>query len=145
MRTMFEKPSSRKHPVQREKFDRWRERLRCHAAENSVLFRIDPMLAFEVEALLHAYYGGEWRMIFALIRKHSVLSYHSLIGRVTFWFCDFIGWTKVYFYPETRLMRAHHQRHGRKCSGSPNCSNMNCIDDSIPSWFKKICRWDKYP
>ena len=81
-------------------------------------------------------------MIFHLLKKQSHMSLFMFFNRCKIQFCDWMGWTRVYDYPETKSMIAHSERHGRKCSGSPNCSNMNCINDSIPKWFKVLTRWD---
>ena len=78
-------------------------------------------------------------MIWLAVRLNARTAYH----RTLMWVCDRVGWTKLYHMPETDTMRAFTMRHGRKCSGSPNCDNMNCIGDSVPRWFKWLTRWGK--
>ena len=131
------------HPVLKKQYEMRLARISDHIRSNSPMMRIPPIAASECQMLLEAYHGGRWKTIFALTGMAIFLLRHDLNARFVIWLCDLAGWTKVYDIPETEKMRAHKQRHGRKCSGSPNCQNVNCIDDSIPAWFKFISRWDK--
>lgn len=134
----------RKFPIHPERFSKHADRIieRCRE-KGSIMFRIPPMAALECEILLHYYYGSKWRMVWHLFRAALHQSIHSGYNRCLIKICDWMGWTKVYHIPETPEFRAHYQRHGRKCSGSPNCNNMRCIDESIPKWFRWLTRWDK--
>jgi hypothetical protein len=84
---------------------------------------------------------GDSRAIAAIRRAivSDTLSYRWL--RVCIWISDRAGWTKLYHIPTTDELLEHWQRHGRKCSGSPNCDNWNCISDSLPKWFKRLTVW----
>lgn len=131
-----------RRPINRAQFENRRERLIKHARENPpMMWRIEPMLVFEIKLLLEAYYGGKWREVWALAREAANYDSNALITSARIKICDWAGWTKLYYYPETETMVGHWQRHGRKCSGSPNCNNHHCIDDSIPGWFKWLTRW----
>lgn len=102
---------------------------------------IPPIIASEFELALHAYYGSRWQMVRALARKALVLWWDGKVGGCLMWISDTVGWTKVYHVPETKDYVDHYRRHGRKCSGSPNCQNMDCINDSLPKWFRRILEW----
>jgi hypothetical protein len=132
-----------KYPIHKERWERRVDRIRGHGP-NSFMWRVAPAIAFELRLLLESYYGGPWRMVWALFRLTFSNIIHTWTGRLRIWVCDRMGWTKIYFVPETDYMRAHWRRHGRKCSGSPNCDNINCIQDSVPGWYRWLTRWDKY-
>ena len=94
------------------------------------------MAAFAMWPALKAYYGSAPRALWALFRQEIYLWRHSVNGRFCIWFSDRMGWTKLYHFPESPGWREHWRRHGKKCSGSPNCQNDNCIEDSQPRWFR---------
>jgi hypothetical protein len=58
------------------------------------------------------------------------------------WICDRMGWTRLYWISDTYEIPGHHERHGRKCSGSPNCNNPFCISEGVPRWFRRLTFWD---
>lgn len=132
-----------KKPVMKESFERQLGRIRSHCKSESPMMKIAPIARMEMIIALSYYHGGRGRLALALLREWFVLARSHYCCAITMFVCDRMGWTKVYHYPETDSMIAHSQRHGRKCSGSPNCSNANCIDDSVPRWFKILSRWDK--
>ncbi len=131
-------------PRNPEKMERQLRRIGQHFKSNSAMMRIPPIAALECQMVLHGYYGGSWRMIWALIGKQLVLDYHALKTRAVMALSDGMGWTKLHHYPESADFVAHAQRHGRQCSGSPNCADNECIDRALPRWLKWITRWDKY-
>jgi len=128
-----------KYPAKPKQYEDRRKRM----LEGGPLSRITPLFTMQAKLLLSAYYGSQTKAAIAMLRESFMLWRHSKYLRSLLWICDTIGWTKVYWYPETRDMIGHHQRHGRKCSGSPNCANNHCISDGIPKWFRVITRWDK--
>jgi hypothetical protein len=124
------------------RFYKWQRKL-IDPEANLVARTIPAMFVWGSWLAISCYHGGCWKALFFIARHeiHSaiVLRWHTFL----IWICDRAGWSKIYEYPETETMLAHLQRHGRKCSGSPNCSDMDCIGRSIPRWFKVITRWDK--
>lgn len=100
------------------------------------------MIMLECKMLMESYYGGRWRFAWRLLYEAAYITFHDIIACVRIKICDWMGWTKLYYYPQTDEMLGHWQRHGRKCSGSPNCANMNCIEEGVPKWFRWITRWD---
>lgn len=95
-------------------------------------------LAMECQLVLQAYYGGRLAAAWFFIKSAFHIWKDTRISRALMWFSDLMGWTKVYDIPETPDYAAHQQRHGRFCSGSPNCNNDRCIEQSCPNWFRKI-------
>lgn len=139
---MKQKRTGPKRPADPVGFDKGRARIRKDARANDLMFRIDGMLMFSLEWMQECYYGGRWATVWALFRKAIYYSWHERVGGLRIWICDRAGWTKIYEVPETATHYGHRQRHGRKCSGSPNCNNMNCIEESVPRWFRWITRWE---
>lgn len=119
-------------------------RMREHAKSDSVMWKIPAVVMLEVRCLQNAYWGGPWRVVWALFKEQCYLSFHGFLSFLRIKICDWMGWTKVYWYPETERMIGHHRRHGAKCSGSPNCHNDHCIEDSVPNWYKKLVHWPLY-
>lgn len=120
------------------------ERIKEHARADSPMLKIPPIAASECLLVVHAYYGGPWHAIWNLIRMQLFLGYHGVRGSLIWRFCDLVGWTKVVHHPGNANALEHWRRHGKQCSGSPNCHDMDCSDRSIPRWFKKLVGWDKY-
>lgn len=127
--------TKRKYPVKPEGFKRWCDSIH---KDHKLFADIAPMKAFQFKAALDNYYGGRWATIVALIKEAWYLTWRGWVVSAMVWFSDRMGWTKLYFYHETEKSHAHHCRHGSKCSGSPNCANEHCIEDSWPKWFKKL-------
>lgn len=127
-------------PVDPKRYNHWKDRLR----DDSPIHQIPAIFTNEVWWCLRAYYGGSIRALLSLARQDFYLWRGYKWNGFTIWLCDRFGWTKIYHYPETEEMMEHEERHGRKCSGSPNCSDVTCIDRSIPKWFKKLMGrdWD---
>lgn len=122
------------------------ERIRGHFVNSGGIgSRITPLMMMELELLQQAYYGSQLKAGRHLLWAGIKDLIFSKACKLRIKVCDWMGWTKVYHYHETELMRAHSQRHGRKCSGSPNCQNDRCIDDSVPKWYKKITGWRDFP
>lgn len=111
-----------------------------HCKTDSPMMKIPPIAASEMRWALKAYYGGPVKMSLAVISESFHMWRMDINGRFCMWFCDKMGWTKLYEMPETATHHKYWQRHGRNCSGSPNCNNMNCIDEGMPSWFRWLYR-----
>lgn len=89
-----------------------------------------------------AYYGGAIRALWKLGTEELGSWWRlQVVITIWIWISDTAGWTKVYHYQATDEMIAHSERHGRKCSGSPNCDDPDCISRSLPGWFKKLTGW----
>src|SRR6266404_2356191 len=131
------------HPARPEQFKSRLIRISEHAKSNSPMLHIPAIAAFECKMVLNAYYGGQLRTSLALFREWFYLWRHDIFNSAVIWICDRVGWTRLYDVPETETMKPYRMRHGRNCSGSPNCQNMNCIDDSIPKWFRWLTGWHK--
>lgn len=130
-----------KKPVHAGLFLRRLGRMREHAKSDSVMWRIPPVVMLEVRCLQNAYWGGPWRVVWALFKENLWLSAQSFRLGLGLTIADWLGWTKLYWNPETSEITGHYRRHGRKCSGSPNCHNENCIDESVPRWFRRLFGW----
>lgn len=102
-----------------------------------VMLGIPPLAASECEMVLWSYYGSKWKMVRALFWKTLCNCFSGAWLHFLFWFSDVMGWTKLHHIPETKDFREHVQRHGGKCSGSPNCAQ-ECIDRDQPKWFRKV-------
>ena len=131
----------KKYPARPEQFKMRTDRMINDCKRGALLFKIPPICAFECKMLLESYYGGAWRMLWVIFKESVYLAFRGYLVRLRIRFCDWMGWTKIYDVPETATMRAYKMRHGRKCSGSPNCNNHRCIDDSVPMWFKRLTFW----
>lgn len=138
-----------KRPVHAEKFNNRIERIVKECKEDSMLMKIPPMAVMEMKMAISSYYGGDRRAIFAWAREAFYLwrlsTYHCLLLKIT----DGIGWTKLWHIQPTNQWIEHWRRHGCKCAcvnkdfpePTENCEG-DCIDESIPRWFKFITRWD---
>lgn len=127
-------------PVRPDRFNHWLKKMHCSVKDNSPMMRIPGIVMFQVETLQTHYYGSYAKAGLALLRKAFYLWWNDKLTHCFLWISDSMGWTKVYDIPETPEYVAHQQRHGRKCSGSPNCQNDQCIDDSLPKWFRWLWR-----
>jgi hypothetical protein len=127
-----------KRPIHKERFNRWRDRIRD---PESGISNIPALFAHECWWCIRSYYGSSPRALWFLLREDFWIWSRSIWHRFLIVITDRVGWTKIYHYPQTDTMVEHWQRHGYKCHGSPNCENMDCIEDSIPRWFKIIFRW----
>jgi len=94
------------------------------------------ILECEMRLALYTYHGGRMRAGWRILKAALQEEWLERKSRLACWITDRVGWSKIYDIPETVDYIAHKERHGRKCSGSPNCSNMNCIPDSCPRWFR---------
>lgn len=128
-------------PIQRQKFNDRIARISEHCRSNSPMMKIPAIAVMEMKLALHAYYGGPWKMLYWLFREQFFLWRNDMYGAVIIAICDFMGWTKLYNLPGSTPERPMMMRHGRKCSGSPNCNDMDCIERSLPRWFFFITKW----
>jgi hypothetical protein len=94
------------------------------------------ILECEMRLALYVYHGGRIRAALKVLRSAVQDTYLERKSLLAMWIADRMGWTKIYDIPETKDFIAHQQRHGRKCSGSPNCNNHRCIPESCPRWFR---------
>ena len=127
-----------KKPVHRELFEYRAERMR---KQHPMMFKIAPIFNSECEMVVIAYHGSRLRAGLSLIKEYFRLGFSQRYFHLVFWFCDFIGWTKLVDIPETQTHHAYKMRHAKKCHGSPNCSQ-DCINSAVPKWFRKITRTD---
>ena len=132
-----------KYPVNHKLFTPRANRLMARATENRQLFQIPPLLKSECQMIVESYYGSKWAMVWALFKETLWLLCWSAWGHLRIRFCDFMGWTKLYDVPATSRMHGYQMRHGRRCSGSPNCNNHRCIEESVPGWYRWITRWEE--
>jgi hypothetical protein len=129
------------YPINPDQFKRRADRLRnlARRSDNDYPFRIPPILSAECWLVVEAYYGGKWAAVRAMIWAALRLSCWSFFGHVRIRTCDMMGWTKLY----DMTAQGFQMRHGRCCSGSPNCNNHLCIEESVPGWFKWLTRWEE--
>lgn len=120
------------------------DRIKDNIKSDTAMMKIAPIAASECLLVVHAYYGGPWHTIWSLTRKQLFLDYHGVKGSLIWGFCDLVGWTKVVHHPGNDLAIDHWRRHGKQCSGSPNCHDLDCVERSIPNWFKKLVGWFRY-
>lgn len=131
------------YPVKKKLFDERIARIKKYAKENSPMLRIAPIAKMECQLVVEAYYGGRFRAVWAMFKEAVYLWRHEKHHMLLIWISDKVGWTKLYHMPETLTHHEYWHRHGYKCSGSPNCSDMKCIDKSVPKWFRVLSGWDK--
>lgn len=133
----------RELPADRERFERWRDNWILSRRESvRTMNKIPAILVHNCWHAIELYYGGPLRAIWAMAANEFHLWAWGKFHSFTLWICDSVGWTKIYHYPETDGMWSHDERHGWKCSGSPNCGDTDCISRSIPAWFKRLTRWE---
>jgi hypothetical protein len=128
-------------PVRPEMYEHWVKRITDPKAHT--LRELKFLFVMEMWCCLKAYYGNAPRALWAVARHDFYLWRHGIWNSCLIWLTDWMGWTKLYHFPACPGWKEHWMRHGRKCSGSPNCQNMHCIEDSLPRWFKWITRWEK--
>ncbi len=133
-----------KYPVNAQAYERWRLRIIDQSETAQSMHNIPALMAMECWCLVKAYYGSTSRALWTLGKNALHLWAWGWYGSILIKISDRAGWTKMYHYNETEEMFAHDERHGRLCSGSPNCADMDCISRSIPKWFKRITRWHLY-
>ncbi|MDE2096149.1 MAG: hypothetical protein KGL39_02815 [Patescibacteria group bacterium] len=133
-----------KYPKQPERFKRRSEELieRVSSPSTRIMFKIPPIAVLQYEMLLEAYHGGPVRAGLAFIRKGVAEAVRDARWSILLKITDSVGWTKLHHMPETETHHEYWHRHGRKCHGSPNCNDFNCIEKSLPRWFKWLTRWD---
>ncbi len=132
-------------PTNPESFAMRSNRLRnlARRSDTEYPFRIPPILTSECWLIVEAYYGGKWPAVRAMAWAATRLSVWSFFNHLRIRTCDMMGWTKLYDMPAAPNMKSYQMRHGRRCSGSPNCNNHLCIEESVPGWFKWITRWEE--
>lgn len=100
---------------------------------------VPGILVFECKVTLKAYYGSYLRAGLVLILDWAWMKLHGMYWGAVFRFCDWVGWTKlVPVSPDNPNVK---WRHGGQCQYL-NCSDMNCLERSVPRWFRKITGWD---
>lgn len=129
----------RKFPRRPEQFKLRCERLVAHCADPNARFimKIEPMANMECQLVVESYYGGKWGAVREMFKQALHQSVHDNWFGFLIWFSDTVGWTKLVDVPETATHHAYKMRHGKKCHGSPNCSQ-DCISLAQPKWFKKL-------
>ena len=134
---MISKPPPVARPIQKERFENRAARIKSHLNRS---FKIDFILACEARLLVEAYYGGPFRMLWALFKHYVREHVDSFIISAFYWISDRMGWTVIVDVPQTDEYIAHQRRHGIKCHMSPNCEG-GCIDRNQPKWFRKFINW----
>ena len=118
-------------PINREGFDRYRDKL----GKDNPVRDIDFLFAMELEIALCYYHGGKvcagWKLMREGVKMGVMGFYWSLLYR----FCDKVGWTRLQPIPGT----THFERHSGKCD-KLNCDDMDCVSNGIPLWFQKLTR-----
>lgn len=134
-----------KRPIEASKYNLRMKRIEAHFKSNSPMMKIPPIAVSEMKMAISAFYGGRWRALYWWTREELFLLRCDITARIIIGFCDLMGWTKLYDLPGSTKEMPVKMRHGRKCFGSPNCENMNCIEDSLPRWFKQLTKsfWTK--
>lgn len=123
------------YPIKRERFEGQMDRLRFSPAS-----RVPVVGAMTCWMALKAYYGGSCRALWELAKWDWMMYRGYIWSIITMWCSDKLGYTKVYTYPATSEMREMRVRHGIKCHASPNCEDIECINNSLPRWFKWLFR-----
>lgn len=103
---------------------------RCYDSLRTAFGRGYPPVLLQERcwALLTSYYGSNLATLWHFARQSLVYWYIWHKAGLFMGFSDKMGWTKV----------TEGQRHGNQCSGSPNCSNLNCIEVALPLWFRRL-------
>ncbi len=141
----------KKLPARPELFKARCERIIEHCREkNAYLMQIPPMANLECQMVVEAYYGSKFKAAKAILRQAIAYRWQGLKTGMTMWICDRMGWTKVWHIPKSEQWKEHWRRHGWKCpciwEVPPNPTghcDLNCIEDSIPNWFKRLFRQEK--
>lgn len=141
---MNPKPPWSKKPVHREVFQRFQKRLGDSTSEHGrFIHSLPAMFMMECYGAIRAYHGGAFPAWWAMTWHFAYLGFASMAGASEVWLWDKMGWTKLYHSPGTKTHREYWHRHGWKCSGSPNCNNLDCIEDSLPGWYRFLTRSKK--
>lgn len=111
-------------------------------AKTPVMFSIPPIVAGECELVAVAYHGGRLRTAVHLVREALCFGWRDLKWKLVLRTTDAVGWTKMYHFPETASVYEHWMRHGRQCSGSPNCQDHDCVKRGVPAWFRFAVNWE---
>lgn len=119
-------------PVRKAKFDDMRKKI----TSPSLIHGIDALFEMQCELVVCAYHGGYVRAGIALachgVKMGVFRAYFSAVYRL----CDYVGWTQLRQIPD---IPGAFTRHGGKCD-KWNCDNIDCVQDGIPTWFKKVAR-----
>lgn len=117
-----------------------------HFKTDSPMSRIPPIVSWECQMLLAAYYGGYRQAAWAIFKYWFRVEFcHMYASRLRVKISDWMGWTHIIHYPETKDYVAHDERHGRHCEGYPyhEHSERDCFGSSIPKWYRWLTRWDR--
>lgn len=129
-------------PIHKDQFLSKRDKM-CKGKYEMVYRCCPSAFVLDCWAVCRYYYGGSVRAAFRLLYLSFYLWANSLWHGFLLWVTDRMGWTKLYDHPESTPDNPFRIRHGRYCSGSPNCNNWECIAQGIPKWFRWLTRWDK--
>lgn len=122
-----------KYPRHPEMMKRRMERMKPFLG---IMARVPAILVLESKMTLKAYYGSYFRAGLILIWESIYLGSKGLYWGWVYEFCDFVGWTQLRkCHPDSK----HLIRHGGNCTYY-NCSDPDCVDKSIPVWFRKLTR-----
>jgi hypothetical protein len=103
-----------------------------------VCARIPWILVLECKCTLQAYYGSGFKVAMVMLWEWIYLGAHSKYWGLVLWISDHVGWTQLRPIPGT----PYFHRHGGRCQYL-NCNDDDCINKSLPVWYRKITRWDK--
>jgi len=121
-----------KYPRHPEMMKRRMERMK----PLGIMATIPAILVLESKTTLKVYYGSYFRAGLILIWESIYLGSIGLYWHWVYQFCDFVGWTQLRpLHPDSK----HLMRHGGNCTYL-NCSDMDCVDKSIPVWSQKLTR-----
>jgi hypothetical protein len=125
---------TKQRPIQKDGFDRNRERL----LRPSPMHSIDALFKLECEVILAYYYGGYVRAGWHLFWHGAASALRGCYWNAVFRFCDLIGWTRLQQIPGT----PYFERHSGKCD-KLNCQDIECVDRGIPNWYKKLTKMNR--
>ena len=125
-----------KYPRQPERFAKRSEKMQ-HLGTQA---KIPILLVINCRLVLKDYYGSDFKVAMRILWEWFYLGSHSLYWSVLIWISDRVGWTKLRHIPDNPVTVEHWERHGYKCDHL-NCQDDQCIDKSLPRWFKWVTRW----
>jgi hypothetical protein len=127
----------KKLPALPEVFER---RINDFIADDHPFRRIPPIIALKCETILSAYHGSTMKAAIAMLLKELRHKKESALARARMWVAEKMGWVICRHHPETSESYEHYAYHGKHCSYL-NCDDMDCVDRSIPKWFKVLSGW----
>lgn len=127
---MIDSDKKRRRPVRAEAF-----KIRMERFKTKSVFIIPAIFASECSMVLEAYFGGPIRAGLHLIYWGVRSSIARQRARFLWAISDRVGWTRLQQIPDTPCF----ERHGGQCKYH-NCMDSNCIDKSVPKWFRWLTR-----